>query len=696
MSDIPIDAMFTSDSTMGKSEGIRKWRIENKCPVVCSMDKKANGFHSGDAYIVLATRKLSSGKFEQNIHFWLGSECSVDESGIAAYKSVELDAALGGIATQYREMEGYESDEFLGLFKSGSPFFDASSIEYLPGGVDSGFTHVERDVWPQRLLHIKGKRTCRVKEVPVTASSLTQDDVYILDNGLTLYVWCGSNANKYEKAKALEVLTHINNDERGARAKIIRLSEDPTNNDFWTALGGFVDEANIALGDDDETVPPHQPNRLLKVSDASGTATTEEIALDNGKLKKSLLDGDDAFIIVAKGDVYIWVGKKCNVVEKKEATASAINFINSEKMDPSTKMERVSEGHESGKFKSLFASWDPPMSYKRMSNIAGTIEEKEVDINALLSRKAKMETMVDDGNGKTEIFIIKDFKAELVPETSKGEFFGGDSYIICYTYLVNGRERAMIYFWLGNDSTADERGSAALLTKEMDDSKFSGQATQVRVTQGKEPAHFRAIFKGMMIIHANGHASGFANSTEVTNIDTDGTALFHVKGTNANNSCGIQVKEEAASLNGEDCFVLVTPNNCYVWAGNAHSEDELNTASAIANQLANNFLGKSGRPVTQITEGNEPEDFWASIGGKGPYMEFAPGDEPPRSARLFEASTRTGVFTVEEITQFVQEDLCDDDVFLLDTFTQLFIWVGSGATIEESRKANDVAKKIYY
>jgi len=105
-------------------------------------------------------------------------------------------------------------------------------------------------------------------------------------------------------------------------------------------------------------------------------------------------------------------------------------------------------------------------------------------------------------------------------------------------------------------------------------------------------------------------------------------------------------------------------------------------------------LGQSGRPVTQITEGNEPDDFWASIGGKGPYMEFAPGDEPPRAARLFEASTRTGAFTVEEIAQFVQEDLCDDDVFLLDTFIQLFIWVGSGATVEENRKANDVAKKF--
>lgn len=74
---------------------------------------------------------------------------------------------------------------FMAIFKS------MGGIEYLPGGVDSGFTHVERDVWPLRLLHCKGRRVVRTQEVPPVVASLNQGDVFILDQGLVLTMFCG-------------------------------------------------------------------------------------------------------------------------------------------------------------------------------------------------------------------------------------------------------------------------------------------------------------------------------------------------------------------------------------------------------------------------------------------------------------------------------------------------------------------------
>jgi len=45
------------------------------------------------------------------------------------------------------------------------------------------------------------------------------------------------------------------------------------------------------------------------------------------------------------------------------------------------------------------------------------------------------------------------------------------------------------------------------------------------VVQGKEPVHFRSLFKGAMLIHEGGKASGFKNSTEVDTYDADGVSL---------------------------------------------------------------------------------------------------------------------------------------------------------------------------
>lgn len=68
---------------------------------------------------------------------------------------------------------------------------------------------MQRDVYTTRLLHLKGKRTVRINEVAVSAASLNKGDVFLLDMGLKIYLFNGSNANKFEKAKGKRSLTSV-------------------------------------------------------------------------------------------------------------------------------------------------------------------------------------------------------------------------------------------------------------------------------------------------------------------------------------------------------------------------------------------------------------------------------------------------------------------------------------------------------
>ena len=46
-----------------------------------------------------------------------------------------------------------------------------------------------------------------------------------------------------------------------------------------------------------------------------------------------------------------------------------------------------------------------------------------------------------------QIWRIEDFEKVELESSLYGQFFGGDSYVILYTYKVRGREQYIIYFW---------------------------------------------------------------------------------------------------------------------------------------------------------------------------------------------------------------------------------------------------------
>ena len=225
------------------------------------------------------------------------------------------------------------------------------------------------------------------------------------------------------------------------------------------------------------------------------------------------------------------------------------------------------------------------------------------------------------------------------------------------------------------ESSIDEKATAAMKAVELDD-KLSGHAVQVRVVQNKEPDHFLLVFKGKMVVHSGGRASSFKNRVDQDSYDVDGTRLFHVRGINEFDTRAVQVEEKASSLNSNDCFVLETPDETYIWYGKVNGVKVmcgvatyvgllttscllLQGCSGDERQLACDIMEviSPGQDPTRVMEGREPTEFWDALGGKteygsGKWLQEVVPTYPPR---LFQCSNASGRFTVEEIFDFAQD-----------------------------------------
>jgi hypothetical protein len=419
------------------------------------------------------------------------------------------------------------------------------------------------------------------------------------------------------------MIQKIKDDERGGRASVTLMDEDPDNADFWGALGGQVEITNEGESDSAFEAGAKAAHKLFLISDDSGEVEFTEMDKDeNGNLLREMLAEDDVCLLDAHAEIFVWIGSKATAQERKEGMIRAQSYLVEHNRPLRTNITRIVQNGETSVFKSLFYQWEPPRTVdfgrRASTGVAGgegrELEGKKVDVAALTAAQPQQrEQMVDDGSGSVQVWRIEDMDKVAVDESLYGQFFAGDSYIVLYTYMKGSSEEYMLYFWQGNASSKDEIGASALLATQMDD-EMGGKPVQCRVTQGKEPAHFRQIFKGKMVVHSGGKASGFKNTDDSDSYDTDGVSLYHVKGSSSSNTYAVQVEEKCASLNSGDCFVLLTPSKMFSWMGMFANDKEKEVATNIAEMLKD--VPPGSREVVVVEEQEEPEEFFTFLGGK--------------------------------------------------------------------------------
>uniref|UniRef100_A0A672RD85 Villin like n=1 Tax=Sinocyclocheilus grahami TaxID=75366 RepID=A0A672RD85_SINGR len=650
--------------------GLQIWTI-SKMKMVPVPEQAYGNLFEGDCYIILNVSNSTTQSTD--IHYWIGNTSSQDEQGAAAIYVTQLDEYLGGSPVQHREVQGCESAKFKSYFKNG--------LIYKKGGVGSGFTHVESNMYNmQRLLHVKGTKH-------VTAREVNYWDIFLLDLGKALIQWNGPQSNRQEKLKAVLLAQDIRDRERGGRAQI-GVIEGGQEEAFPELMKIIISVLGQRTGHLKESIPDDKPDqnqtsivKLYHVSDASGQLLVQEVA--TSPLTQDLLSSSDCYILDQGGSsVMVWKGKAASDEERRSALSRAVGFIKAKNYPSNTKVEVMSEGGESAMFKHLFKSWKEKGQIQGLGKTHSVgkiakVDQVKFDVMELHAQPklAAQERMVDDASGHIQVWRIENLELKEVNPSTYGQFYGGDCYLVLYTYNRANKPQYILYMWQGRHATQDEVTACAYQAVNLDN-KYNGAPTQVRVVMGKEPRHFLAIFKGRLIIFEGG-----TGRLGVVNPDP-GARLFQVRGTHEMNTKATEVPTRASSLNTNDVFLLKTHQNVFLWYGKGCSGDEREMGKAVAD-----LLSEQDKQV--VMEGQEPAAFWVALGGKAPYAsdKRLEKEVAPHEPRLFECSNQTGRFLVTEVADFTQDDLDEDDVMLLDTWEEIFLWIGNSANQYETQES---------
>ena len=372
--------------------------------------------------------------------------------GSSAALSVQLSGNLNMGSRHHLEEQEMETDLFMSYFKAG--------LFYLEGGVDSGFRHVEPEVYEPRLLQCKGKRYPRIFTVPVTAESLNEGDCFVLDLGLQLYTWFGSEANMFEKAKCGEIAQAIKQNDRKMKAKLDFVQEMEDQSAFWEALGGRP--ASIKPATPDEPPAGTEEERLMyklwHVSDDSGAIVTTEVT--ERPLTRAHLNDSDSYILELYDQVYIWQGAQSSAKEKYAGMKIAKDFVKSNNKPAGTKVSRIPQGTEDATFKSFFDGFYAHLKEDFGTGALANSTAANQDMSAVAAQQVKAKELMFDKLGpldqvtKKVYFVESDYHTltEITDPRESGKFFAESCYVIhlaspTHQYFIN---------WIGPRTTSDK------------------------------------------------------------------------------------------------------------------------------------------------------------------------------------------------------------------------------------------------
>eukprot|EP01133_Synstelium_polycarpum_P001211 gene1211-1400_t len=545
------------------------------------------------------------------------------------------------------------------------------------------------------LMQIKGKRKIRAIMANPVAESLNTHNSFVLDAGARIFVWTGVKSSRVNRAKALDLANRIRTKERGGKATLVQLDEGRDDNmDFWECLGGRGTSLPRTTPTPDEQDTEFTRMSVYRIGiDVKKNSLRARLAWEGSDWRlpaKELLHTKFVYVVdCMPGEIYIWIGKESASQQRRMGVRVALALVKSKDRADWTRITRITEFGESNLFKEKFANYPGmlPISTSKMeikNNVATSRQEHKLSdlVGRLLKPAEDNERIFTNASAvgsRVKVWKIEDYEKIDHPETLTGQFFGGDSYIVLYTYMLNNKEAHVIYYYLGRHSSINDKGTSAYLTVDLHDS-LGGTCVQVRVVQNKECRNFLNLFRGKMVIHAGKYLTH----------DDSKPALFEVRGKDEIDVRSVQVDLASGSLNSQHVYILRHPSTqtTYIWQGKYSLQVEKDSALSTAQSLAN----ASTYTIEAINETQEPEAFWAAINGRAKYFNdiVTSSLTPSYHPRLFVCSNSSGINEILEEQPYSQDDLEIGNVVILDVQSKIYIWLGTRSPHRTKKVAMEV------
>nr|XP_029124098.1 villin-2 isoform X2 [Elaeis guineensis] len=535
-----------------------------------------------------------------------------------------------------------------------------------------------------------------MKQVPFARSSLNHDDVFILDTINKIYQFNGANSNIQERAKALEVIQHLKDKYHGGKCDVAiiddgKLVAESDSGEFWVLFGGFAPIGKKTISEDD-VVPEATTTKLFSINDG-------QLKLEEDALSKAMLENNKCYLLDCGSEIFVWVGRVTQVEDRKAASKAAEEFIANKNRPKATRISQIIQGHEPHFFKSKFEAWPVGSGTgnsggeEGRGKVAALLKQQGVDVKGISKNSPINEEVPPllESGGKLEVWRINGSAKTPVPKEEIGKFYSGDCYIVLYTY--HSGEKKEEYFlscWMGKDSVQNDQMMATRLANTMWNS-LKGRPVQGRIIEGKEPSQFIALFQPMIVLKG-GISSGYKKFIAEKNLNdetysSDGIALIRISGISVHNNKAVQVDAVATSLSSTDCFLLQSGNSLFTWHGNSTTFEQQQWAAKVAEFL------KPGVALKHAKEGTESSAFWFALGGKQSFTTKKLTQDVIRDPHLYTFSFNEGKLEVTEVYNFSQDDLLTEDILILDTHAEVFVWVGQSVDSKEKQKAFDIGHK---